>query len=448
MINVNHDTSDPCVGEPAESSERVRTNLTQRPLEVLATSATNYRPSDGTDSFSRRQFLGTTAAAGASTFAASSALAKGGGAGNKVRLGVIGAGGRGKWIAKLFRDHGGYDVAACADYFKDRVDSFGNDLNIDEKHRFTGLDSHKKLLGTNIDAVAIISPPYFHPEQAAAAVAADKHVYLAKPVAVDVPGCHSIQKSGESARKKGKAFLIDFQTRANSYFIEAIKRVHDGALGDLAFGESLYHAGRLTAQAKEGDPGARLRNWVFDKALSGDIITEQNIHTLDVMNWIMQKPPIRVSGTGGRKVRVDVGDCWDHFALTYEYENNVGITFSSRQFNGHGTPGGIINRMFGSKGVLLTEYGGTVMIRGGKGSFYRGGKTQPIYKEGAVNNIATFHKDIVEGNAANPTLETSVQSNLVTIMGRTAAYEARSVTWKELVNSTAQMAPDLSGLKA
>jgi predicted dehydrogenase len=305
------------------------------------------------------------------------------------------------------------------------------------------------LIASDIDAVAIISPPYFHPEQAANAVASGKHVYLAKPVAVDVPGCMSIGESGSEATKRKQVFLVDFQTRAEPFFIEAMKRVHEGAIGQIAFGEARYHAGRLGNKGQTGNAAEdRLRNWVFDKALSGDVIVEQNIHTLDVMDWVMPGAPLSATGIGGRKVRVDVGDCWDHFAALYTYANDVGMTFSSRQFNAHGAQGGILNRVFGEKGVLETKYGGNVMIRGGKEAYYRGGETNNIYKDGVNNNIATFHESITKGIVDNPTVAPSVQSNLVSVMGREACYGKCTVTWDELMKSTDRIEVDLTGLKA
>ena len=128
-------------------------------------------------------------------------------------------------------------------------------------------------------------------------------------------------------------------------------------------------------------------------------------------------------------------------------DNFVGVAFSSRQFPGYDTqPEGIRNRMFGNQGVLEAEYGGQVLIRGK--NFYRGGQTGSIYQDGAVNNIATFHKNITEGNFENPTVAPSVQSNLITILGRTAAYEKRVVAWDDLLKSTKVMEPNFKGLKA
>jgi predicted dehydrogenase len=399
---------------------------------------------------SRRQFIAQAGVGLAALSTTRLAVAQGSVANSKIRLGLIGCGKRGVWLAGLFAEHGGYEIVGVADYFPESATMAAEKFKLAPAQAFSGLKCYEKLIAKGgLDAVAIISPPYFHPEQAAAAVAAGLNVYLAKPVAVDVPGCHSIAASGAAARKKGQVFLVDFQTRTNEFYVEAIKRVHAGAIGDFCFGEGSYHDGRLAIKGETATAEGRLRNWVFDQALSGDIIVEQNIHTLDVMSWIAKDaPPVRCSGTGGRRVRVDVGNAWDHFALAYEYPNNVGVTFSSRQFDAHGTPGGILNRMFGTKGVLMTAYGADVMIRGGAEAFYRGGKTAGIYKEGAQANIKAFHTQVMKKDAANETVAPSVTSNLVAIMGRTAAYEGRPVAWTEHNASKKKLAADLAGLKA
>ncbi|MBN1997522.1 Gfo/Idh/MocA family oxidoreductase [candidate division KSB1 bacterium] len=406
----------------------------------------------GKDTFlSRRKFVNR---AGASVLALSvvkPSLVRGTAQNSKIKLGLIGCGGRGTWIADLFKKHSGYEVYAAADYFKDKVDGFGDRFSIPENRRFTGLSCYKRLLEAKVDAVAIESPPYFHPEQTASAINAGVHVYLAKPIAVDVPGCLTIKECGKIATEKKLVLLVDFQTRANEYFKNAIGRVHDGAIGEFAFGESSYHAGspwgnrRKYMDDNPDNPENRLRAWGLDRALSGDIITEQNIHTLDVASWIMNREPVFAMGTGGHKVRTDKGNCYDHFALVFQYPDNVGITFSSRQFEGYDTPEGIKNRMFGSLGVLETEYGGQVIIRGK--NFYRGGRTNQIYQEGAENNIDAFYRHVTEGQYTNDTVEPSVTSNLVTILGRTAAYSGEQVFWDRLLKNEERLEPLLTGLK-
>jgi myo-inositol 2-dehydrogenase / D-chiro-inositol 1-dehydrogenase len=402
-------------------------------------------------SISRRQFVTGAGAAALSLSMLRPGPARGSQTDVKIKLGLVGCGGRGTWIADLFAQHGGYEISAAADYFQDKVDAFGDQFKIAANRRFTGLSCYKRLLDAKVDAIAIESPPYFHPEQAQAAIEAGCHVYQCKPIAVNVPGCHTFAQLGKIATAKKRVLLVDFQTRAQELFIEAIKRVHEGAIGDLAFGEATYHAGSPWGEREKymnddpQNPEYRLRAWGLDRALSGDIITEQNIHTLDVASWIMNQEPIFAVGTGGHKVRTDKGNCWDHFACLYQYPDNVGITFSSRQFEGYDTPEGIKNRMFGSKGILETEYGGQVIIRGQ--NFYRGGKTPQIYQEGAVNNIATFHSNIVNGTFDNPTVAPSVRSNLLTILGRKAAYEGEQVYWYQLLNDEERLEPDLHGLK-
>ncbi len=402
-------------------------------------------------SFTRRDFMAGAGAAAVSFAVMEPSLVRGSAANSKINLGLIGCGGRGSWIANLFQKHGGYNLIAAADYFQDRVDEVGK-LGVPEANRFTGLKGYLKLL-EKVDAVAIISPPYFHPEQAAAAVAAGKHVYLAKPIAVDVPGCLSIEESGKKSRANKRGFLIDFQTRVDPFYMEALRRVHEEkAIGEIAYGEATYHATcpfRGKYKYLQDDPNSgenRLRAWGLDKVLSGDIITEQNIHTLDVMNWIMGVPPLWAAGTCARKVR-PVGTCNDTFSAVFQYPNNVGITFSSRQMEGFDTkPDGIRNRMFGSEGVLETEYGGQVIIRGKH--FYRGGSSPQIYPEGAVANIKNFYDNVTGGKFDNPTIETSVRSNLITILGRTAAYTGRLVTWEEMLKANEKLDANLKGVKA
>jgi myo-inositol 2-dehydrogenase / D-chiro-inositol 1-dehydrogenase len=400
----------------------------------------------------RREFVKEAGAATLGFTILSPGLVRGSQAGSRIKLGLIGCGGRGLWLMKLFAQHGGYEIFAGADYFQDRLDALAAVYPVPKSRLFSGLSGYKKLLDCGVEAVVIESPPYFHPEQAAAAVDKGVHVYLAKPVAVDAPGCRLVSDSGRKATSKKLVYLVDFQTRTDPFFVEALKRVHEGGIGDLVFGEATYHAECPfddwfdPLRAAPNDPEVRLRTWGLDRALSGDMIVEQDIHTIDVASWIMDKPPLFAVGTGGLKARPKIGSCWDHFVAYYEYPEGVGIQFSGRQFKGHGTIEGIKNRMFGSRGVLETEYGGNVLIRGE--SFYRGGKTTEIYRQGAEANIATFHKNITGGDFSNPTVAPSLQSHFTALMGRKAALEKRRVGWDEIVKDEERLAPKLEGLKS
>ena len=326
-------------------------------------------------------------------------------------------------------------------------DRFG----VDKTKMFTRLSGYQQLIETDVDAVAIESPPYFHPEQAQAAVAAGKHVYLAKPVAIDVPGCNTISESANKATSKNQVFLVDFQTRTDPYYIEAVKRVHEGAIGEIAFAESNFQGDGPwkkwfpLLQEDSKNPENRLRGWGCFRTLAGDIIVEQSIHSIDVDTWLLDKAPLSAVGAGGNRTH-PVGDVLDWLTLFYEYEGNIGINFGGRQFNGHGTKGGITNRMFGSKGVLEAQYGGQVLIRGEGENFYKGGRSPGIYQEGAERNIASFHDHITNKNYENATVPPSVRSTMTSILGRNAGYTGERITWQELVKDTSRLEPDLDGL--
>jgi len=398
---------------------------------------------------SRRRFIAGSGAAALSFVIAKPELVHGTEANSKIKLGMIGCGGRGTWIADLFGKHGGYQIVAAADYFQDRVDAFGEKFNLDSDHRYTGLSCYRRLLEQKVDAVAIESPPYFHPEQAAAAVDAGCHVYVAKPVAVDVPGCQIIAESGKRATGKKLCLLVDFQTRANAYYREAVKRAQYGDIGRIVCGETCYQTGSTwghmdkVIQADPDNPEVRLKAWGRLRELSGDIITEQNIHAIDVASWILDADPVSAYGTGGRKARKG-GDCWDHFAVIYHYPNDVAVSFSSKQFGrGYST---ILCRMYGTEGTIHTDYKSHVNIRGN--TPYAGGETKNIYTDGVVKNIADFYDNITKGRFANTTVSSSVRSNLTTILGRTAAYEHREVRWDEMMKNNEKMEANLKGLKA
>jgi myo-inositol 2-dehydrogenase / D-chiro-inositol 1-dehydrogenase len=340
-------------------------------------------------------------------------------------------------------------VVAVSDYFQDRVDAVGNKLKIESNRRFPGLSGYKRLLECKLDAVAIETPPYFHAEQAAAAVAAGKHVYIAKPLAVDVPGCQSIAESGRKATEQKLAFQVDFQTRAMPAYQEVVSRVHKGEIGKLV---SVYAEYQTSLMFQERDnqvrqapdnPEVKLRAWGIDRTLSGDVITEQNIHALDVATWFANANPIRAYGHGGR-ARPFQGDCWDHYSILFVFPDDLVVTFTAKQV-GYGFDD-IMVRAHGMTGTAETNYGGKCWLRSREEGY--NGDTNNIYLVGVERNIATFHESITKGNFANPTVAPSVRSNLTTILGRTAAYKRAEVTWDQMMSAAEQWHFDTKGLKA
>jgi predicted dehydrogenase len=398
----------------------------------------------------RRRFLAGAGTAAVGLTLLKPELAFGDSANRRLGLGLIGCGGRGQWITKFFLEHGGFQFVACADYFQDRVDAVGEKVGIPPGKRFTGLSGYKRLLEEKLDAVVIESPPYFHPEQIAAAVDAGKHVYCAKPVAVDVPGCRSVEASGRKATAKRLCVLVDFQTRAHPAHQEAVRRVHGGMIGALVSAEAAYQTGLTFAQhdaelrKDPTNPELRLRAWGVDRVLSGDVIVEQNIHALDMATWFLDAAPLRAYGTAGRK-RDYIGNCRDHFAVIFYFPNDVVLTFSSKQV-GHGYDD-IMCRVYGMTGTAEAHYYGDVIVRA-KDDLYNGGKTNLMYAEGVTHNVKTFHESITRGDFSNPTVGPSVRSNLTAILGRTAADANGEVTWERMLRANEKWTANLKGLKA
>lgn len=361
-------------------------------------------------------------------------------ANSTIEIGISGAGGRGNYIGNFFVEYTGARVVALHDPFRDRLEAAQAKFGVNSSRLYGGRNGYKELVTSKLDAVVIESPPYFHPEQAEAAVDGGKHVFLAKPVAADVEGCQRISAAG--AKAKGRlSFLVDFQTRSQPAFQEAASRVHRGDIGETVLGHVYYHAGRVRPQSSEGmkQDMARLRNWVHDKAISGDIIVEQNIHVLDAANWFLRGHPTRAAGTCGRKARVDVGDTNDHFIVAYWYPNEVKVDFSSAQFlQGYSD---LCIRIYGSKGTLDSHYNGLLRITGQNP--WPGVAKDDTFRGGAVENVKAFVESIRSGRFVNNT-EDGVESTLTAILGRMSAYRAAPVSWDEMIRSNERLEPKLS----
>jgi predicted dehydrogenase len=403
----------------------------------------------GSCDLTRRQFLARTGAVALGVTLLQPPLARGQAAGPKLDIGLIGCGGRGRWIADLFAASGRFNVVAGADYFPSQTAALAKTHNLSAERCFSGLSGYRRLLDLKLDAVVIESPPYFHPEQAAAAVAAGKHVYLAKPAAVDVPGALSIAESAKLAAQKKQVFLVDFQTRAHPAYQEVVRRVHNGDVGRLVSIYAEYQTNLIfqgwddELRKSPKDPEVRLRSWGVDRVLSGDVIVEQNIHALDVASWFANAEPLKAYGAAGR-ARPFVGDCRDHFAVLFFYPNGLVVTFSSKQV-GYGYDD-IMVRAHGLTGTAETHYAGKLWLRSRDDIF--NGDSNGLYGKGAELNIAAFHDAITKGDYSNLTVAPSVRSNLTGILGRLAADRQGEVSWKEMLQTAERSTFDTRGLKA
>jgi predicted dehydrogenase len=404
----------------------------------------------------RRDFVKTTAAAGAGLLIVPSAIAFGSTANSSPGLGIIGCGGRGNYDGGEFIRNTDVRVAALMDLFDDRLEATRarfdrvaeekGQAKISQSNVFKGHRAYEKLVQSkDVDIVLITSPPYFHPEHLEAAVAAGKHVYCEKPVATDVSGCLRVIAAGKKAQGK-VSIHVGFQKRFDEGYRAMIERIHAGEIGDIVLGQTFYYTNDLDRHNKPGMPEleARIRNWVFDKALSGDILVEQNIHILDAVNWVMKSHPVKAVGTCGRALRKQVDAipayylCNDHFIMTYTYPGDVHISFNSNQFRnkGYRQQG---ERFFGTKGASESFQGGPATIT--LNQVQEGQKTGDKMETGRVNlgsAVGNKMKALVEsvktGQFQNEA-EQGAESTLTTILGRMAAYSGREVTWEKMIKS-------------
>jgi predicted dehydrogenase len=355
-------------------------------------------------------------------------------ANSAVEIGLIGCGLRGTYDAVQIKEFTGAHFVALADAFQDPIDKTRQKLKAADARQYLGYNAYKELLASHVDAVLIASPPYFHPLHASAAVAAGKHVFLAKPVAVDVPGTKLIAATGKKAEGK-TSFLVDFWSEGDVTFQECAAHVKEGAIGKPALVQAYYHAPRLPIRYTGlSESESRLRNWVFDKKISGDIIIEQNVHVLADVRWFLGNVvPLRARGTGGRSVRVDAGDCWDNFVVAYDYPDGVHVDFSSSQF----TKGfnDICTRIYGSEGTLEAHhYGYAPTTITGDHPWKPDQEPDVKGLKSVVANARKFVDSIHSGQYVN-NVPDSVKTNYTALLGRTAAYKGTVVTMEEMLKA-------------
>ncbi|MBM3334155.1 Gfo/Idh/MocA family oxidoreductase [Candidatus Sumerlaeota bacterium] len=380
---------------------------------------------------SRRGFVQAASMAGAASVftIVKPQSVRGAPANEAVTLAWVGAGGRGTADARGLVEAGGR-VIAVADPFQDRLDRARKAHDLDESKCFRGVDAYKRVMDLPVDAVILTTPPGFRPDQFVAAVDAGKHVFMEKPIAVDAWGCRAVLEAGEKAKAKKLSVVVGLQRRYSKAYQEAQKRIAAGALGTIVAGRGFYltqdvWGGRHWPRTDfESDLLWMVRNWYYFRWLSGDLITEQNVHNLDACNWVLGGPPERCVGFGGRKWRKYVGDIFDHFNVTFEYQGGVHLTFMSGQF--------------------CSFHDSSEQICGTDATFSNSGR-----KEGGIriegknpwewtgeddankNEWEAFIASVKKGQPRADT-QHGVEGTFTTILGREAAYRRQAIEWKKL----------------
>lgn len=403
---------------------------------------------------SRRQFLGGTLSAvaaapllEAATSLAAVAEAKLAAPPRKIKLGLVGCGGRGAWIGKLFQQHGGYELHAVADYFQQVADRCGDALRVDKKRRFSGLSGYTKVIESGVEAVALIVPPCFLPEHSSAAAEAGLHVYMAKPVAVDVPGCLRVEAAGKQATQKQKAFFVDYQIPTDPKNIEVYGALRDGKAGKLARMLTTATDGGRNDPPKTANIESRLQGLVWDNdiALGGGMNVSFDIHAIDAGLWLTGQRPTVAMGSSCIVRPNPHGDSADVASVVFEYADGLIHEHFSQHLPNH-AQGELSCKVFSYNTRIFVDYWGRALfqIRGQKPL---GGSVENLYELGAKRNIATFYEDMAAGRCENPTVRRAVDGCLTCILGREAAFRHGRLTMDELLKEDKRIEVDLTGLK-
>lgn len=402
---------------------------------------------------SRRQFVSTTAKGSAAALLLPKRLAFGKNQ-DTIKVGLIGCGGRGTGagIIDCAESTPGVQLVAMGDLFMDHMQSAPDKIKKNLQKRglsvkdiykvtpettFTGFDAYKKVIACDVDMVILTTPPNFRPQHLRAALEAGKHVFMEKPVAVDPVGVRSVIESADLAREKGLTLVAGTQLRKMQAYREAVKRIHNGDIGEITGGQVVRTGGGMfdwLVDDKDRRPHwtdmeYQIRRWLFWTWLSGDFITEQHVHNLDIMNWILQSHPLRCVGVGGRQVRTgkEYGDVYDHFAVEYEYPNGVRIEYIGSQIDGYPWRGD--ERVEGTRGSAHLS-GNNGIIQGPAPWQFEGEQPNP-----SVLQYTEMIDSIRRGDPINEGRQVA-ESTLTAIMGRMSAYAGKVVEWDWAMNES------------
>lgn len=365
--------------------------------------------------------------------------------GRPLKAGLIGCGGRGTGAAVNFRDAGnGLTVTMLADIFPDKMAQCRKtlkeyDIEVPDENCFLGFDAYKKVIDSDVDVVLLCTPPVFRAREFAYAVEKGKHVFLEKPCAIDPVGARSILRSAKLAEQKGFSVISGTIRRSQRDCVETFRRVADGAIGDIVSAQVIRNGGTLWHKDRQpgwSDMEYVMRNWPNFCCISGDLLTEQFIHEIDMMSWFLgDRKPLRAIGYGGRQRRV-TGDVYDFFSIQYIYDNGMRTNCASRQIDGCDNE--LYVMVYGMKGS--TNCFDTIYNPDGSVAWqYPAPKPDDPDQTWAVKNpYVQEHIRLVtairNGEPIND-VETHVQSVLMAIMGRMAAYTGKCVTWDEIMAS-------------
>jgi predicted dehydrogenase len=397
----------------------------------------------------RRSFIKTTAAVSLGAIASQLGTRAFAAGDDKIRIGVIGCGGRGTdAVRNCIESSESVELVAMADLFKDRLDDSFKSLkmgtpdnkvaplkgfNVSPDQCFVGFDAYQKLLACKLDMVLLTAPPYTRPIHLKAAIEAGKHVFMEKPAGVDPIGIRSVIQTAELADQKKLSIVAGTQRRHQKHYLDLMNKVQEGALGEIMSAQCYWCGGDMLNywnwfdRAKmPNDMEWQCRNWPWFLWTSGDHIVEQHVHNIDVINWALRGHPVKAYGMGGRAVRKN-GNIYDHFAVEFEYPKGIKATSMCRQMPG--CTERVSENVKGTKGFCYTD-GATGYIKGENAYRYEGTNPNPYVVE---------HTDLIQSIRDGKPLNEAkrvAESTLTGIMGRISTYTGREISWDWVMNAS------------
>ena len=367
-----------------------------------------------------------------------------------IKIALIGCGGRGSGAAdQALSTAGNVKLVAMADVFPGHLkgslanlkNAHGDRVDVPEERQFVGFDAYKKAIAL-ADLVILATPPGFRPIHIEEAVNAGKNIFAEKPIAVDGPGIRKVMAAAQLAKQKGLRVGIGFQRHHQVGYLESMKRIHDGAIGDIVSMRCYWNGDRPWKHPRKPNVSEmeyQLDNWYYFTWLCGDHIVEQHIHNLDVVNWLKQGHPVKAYGMGGAaKPRTsDDGEIFDHHAVEFEYADGTRMYSQCRHIGNCWSS--VAEHAQGTKGTIDLQDGGSFTIKGANAWSIRDRDFKP------KSPYQVEHDDLfaaIRKNEPYFELDYGITSTMTAIMGRMATYSGKIITWDEAVNSPVSLAPE------
>jgi myo-inositol 2-dehydrogenase/D-chiro-inositol 1-dehydrogenase len=397
---------------------------------------------------SRRSMMARTGLVGAAGLLANFNILRAQATDDKViRVGLVGAGGRGSGAADQTLSVGGSNVklTAIGDAFDDRLqralsglmNKHNDKVDVPVERQFSGMDAYQKVL-EHCDLVILATPPGFRPFHFEAAVKAGKHVFMEKPVCVDAYGAKKVLEVAKQADEKNLKVVVGLQRHYQAVYHETLKQLRDGAIGDVISANVYWNGGAIWYRDRMKDMTEmqfQVHNWYHFNWLCGDHICEQHVHNLDVANWFLDALPISASGMGGRAVRKPdhQSEIFDHHAVEFRYPNGIVVNSQCRQITG--CANSVTEEFHGTKGILrpgsIVDYKGNTIWR------YRG-KNDP-------NPYQVEHDELhaaIRGNKPLNNAYYGATSSFTAVLGRYATYTGKEQKWEEALATNHRTMPE------